>query len=161
MRIKVLIFLIIASLQGLCFANKVPRQKIYIKGEVKSEKVYKVNDLEKLPTIKQKIIDPYSKNATIIFTGILLSELFKIHANTTAKKMQIIAVNDYKVTIPIELAKKEKLLLAFKGDNKYLTVSNRGPARIVVPNKGKLTSGALAKEGVNWVWFVKTINFIK
>lgn len=158
---KITLFIVLTFLSVFTYAERVPRQKIYIKGHVKAEKSYKMNELASMPQVTINIIDPYSHNKQIDFQGIFLSEIFKEHAKPGAKKFEIIAINDYKVTIPIELAIKEKMLLAYKGDKKYLTVSNRGPARIVIPNKGKLEKGQLAKEGINWVWFVKTINILK
>lgn len=147
----------IASMNTMASTLKVPRQKVYIEGNVKAEKVYKMNELSALPTIEQEIIDPYTSNQKIKFTGIYLSEIFKIHGNKSATSMEVIAINDYKVTISKELATSEKMILAFKGDGQYLTVSQRGPARIVIPGKGVMSEGAIAKEGINWVWFVKRI----
>ncbi|OUR94099.1 hypothetical protein A9Q84_17465 [Halobacteriovorax marinus] len=158
---KIIQVLLLCSISFSIFAEKVPRQKVYIKGLVKAEKTYKMNELSTLPQIEIKIIDPYSKNQEINFKGVLLSEIFRIHASKAAKKIRVIAINDYKVEIPIELAKKEKMILAYRGDGKYLSVSNRGPARIVIPGKGILDEGSLANAGLNWVWFVKTIEFIK
>jgi hypothetical protein len=144
---------------SLTFATKekVPRQKVYIKGQVKNEAVFKMNELEKLGTVEKDILDPYSNYENIKFTGIYLHEIFSKYALPNAKAMEVIAINDYKVDITYEEAKKEKMIVAFKGNGKYLTVSQRGPARIVIPGKGRLEEGALAKEGINWVWFVKTI----
>lgn len=151
------IALFIFCLQVTASSQKIPRQKVYIQGNVIKEKVFKMNELSALPTIEQKIIDPYSSNKTINFTGIYLYEIFNTLGNKNATSMDVIAINDYKVTITKELALKEKMILAYKGDGDYISVANRGPARIVVPGKGILTEGALSKEGINWVWFVKTI----
>ncbi|WP_127717355.1 molybdopterin-dependent oxidoreductase [Halobacteriovorax sp. HLS] len=145
------------TLSAMATTGKVPRQKVYIEGNVKEKKVYKMDELSDLPTVDQEIIDPYTSNKKIKFTGIYLSEIFKIHGNSNATSMEVIAINDYKVTISKSLAASEKMILAFKGDGQYLTVSQRGPARIVIPGKGLLSEGELAKEGINWVWFVKRI----
>jgi hypothetical protein len=152
-----LILTFILSFNSFAKVQKVPRQKVYIQGNVKEEKVFKMNELAKLPTTEQVIIDPYSSNKRIKFKGIYLSEIFKTLGNSSATKMHVIAINDYKVTISKSLATSEKMILAFMGDDKYLSVAQRGPARIVIPDKGELSDGALAKEGLNWVWFVKTI----
>lgn len=155
--------IIIASilLSTLSFAKrpKIPRQKVYLQGKVKEEKVFKMDDLAKLDTVEVDIIDPYSTHQKIKFTGIYLHKLHEQFAMPEAKVMDIFAINDYKVEITVEDAKKEKMLLAFKGDGEYLSVAQRGPARIVIPGKGKIKEGALAKEGIKWVWFVKTIIF--
>ena len=151
------LILIVLNLSTVAKTQKVPRQKIYIQGNVKEEKVYKMNELSSLPTIVEEIIDPYSNNKKIKFQGVYLSEIFNVLANSNATSMNVIAINDYKVTITKALALSEKMILAYKGDDHFLSVTQRGPARIVIPGKGLLTDGALAKEGLNWVWFVKKI----
>jgi hypothetical protein len=158
---KILILLLIPFFCFTSYAEKIPRQRIEIKGYVKAVKSYKMNELSSLPQVKMKIVDPYSHNKKIMFQGVYLSDIFKEHASEGASKLEIIAINDYKVLIPIEVATKEKMILAYKGNELYLTVSNRGPARIVIPYKGKLSEGQLTQKGINWVWFVKTINILK
>ncbi|PIK16157.1 molybdopterin-dependent oxidoreductase [Halobacteriovorax sp. JY17] len=136
------------------------KQKVFIGGNVKAPKTYTIEEISKLPQSTADIHDPYSKNKKVRFQGILLADLFKIHANKNSKRIEIIAINDYKVTIDRSFIEKEKMLLAIKGDGSFLTVKEKGPARIVVPGKGELKEGKLAKEGVNWVWFVRSINFL-
>lgn len=136
------------------------KQKVYIKGNVKKPVTYTIEDISKLPQVTIRINDPYSKNKLIKFQGVLLADFFKLHANEGSSKVEVIALNDYKVTIEKSYLTSERMLLAIKGDDKFLTVKDKGPARIVVPGKGTLKEGALAKEGVDWVWFVRTINFL-
>ncbi len=154
--ISVLILLFSISTYSINYS----KQKIFIGGNVKAAKTYSIEEISKLPQSTANIHDPYSKNKKINFQGVLLADLFKIHANSSSKKMEIIAINDYKVTIDKDFIESERMLLAIKGDGSFLTVKEKGPARIVVPGKGELKDGKLAKEGVNWVWFVRSINFL-
>ncbi|WP_417336659.1 molybdopterin-dependent oxidoreductase [Halobacteriovorax marinus] len=157
---KIIFTLLLTLLSLNSFSINYSKQKIKISGKVKKEIVYSIEELSKLPQTTFKINDPYAKNKPIEFEGILLSDLLKLHAKEGTSKIEVIAINDYKVIIDNKFVESEKMLLALKGDGKYLTVREKGPARIVVPGKGKFTEGKLAKEGVNWVWFVKTINYL-
>lgn len=150
--------LILLSLNAYSF--KYSKQKIQIKGKVKVEQIFTIEELSKLPQTTLQIHDPYTKNKKISFEGVFISKLYDLYALKSSKKVEIIAINDYKTIIDIEFVKSEKMLLAIKGDGKFLSVKEKGPARVVIPGKGKFEEGTLAKEGVNWVWFVKTINFL-
>ncbi|WP_372654112.1 molybdopterin-dependent oxidoreductase [Halobacteriovorax sp.] len=157
---KYIITILLSVISLNVYSLQYSKQKIYIKGEVKEEKTFTIEEVSKLPQTTLAIHDPYSKNKKISFEGIYLSEIYKLYAKKSATKVEVIAINDYKVVIDIEFVKSEKMLLAIKGDGKFLSVREKGPARIVIPGKGKFEKGSLAKEGVNWVWFVKTINFL-
>lgn len=157
---KLIITLILFTISNYTFSIDYSRQKIKIIGNVKKEVTYTIEELTKLPQTKFTIYDPYAKNKKITFEGVLLSDLYKLHANESSKKVSVIAINDYKVIIDNSVVKEERMLLALKGDGKYLSVRQKGPARIVIPIKGKLIEGKLAKEGVNWVWFVNTIKYL-
>ncbi|GEM_PF-3204633 len=157
---KYIIIALFATLSLNAYSVKYSKQKVYLKGKVKEEKTFTIEDISKLPQTTLTINDPYSKNKEIAFEGIYLSKLFDLYAKKSATKIEVIAINDYKVIIDIDFVRREKMLLAIKGDGKYLSVREKGPARIVIPGKGKFGEGTLAKEGVNWVWFVRTIKFL-
>ena len=148
---------------ALAVSAKVPFQKIYFRGLVlpSTKHVIKVDEFEKYKTTHISIFDPYSYNRKIKFKGITISSLFKLFARPNADTLKVTAINNYVVTIDKKEAFTEKMFLAFKENNKYITVDRMGPARIIKDGKGKITKMEIAKEGIKWVWQVKTLEFYK
>jgi len=156
--LSVFIFLITLSVSA-----KVPYQKIYFKGLLlpSTKPVIKVDELLNFKTTKISIFDPYTYNQKIDFTGVTVADLFKFFARPNADTLKVTAINNYIVTIDKKEASSEKMLLAFMENKKYIPVDRMGPARIVKDGKGKITKMEIAKEGIKWVWQVRTLEFYK
>ncbi len=66
------------------------------------------------------------------FEGVRLDELLEM-VGADGTEIQAIALNDYKVTVPMEDFAKYNVLLALKRDGEYMPVRDKGPLFIVYP----------------------------
>lgn len=87
-----------------------------------------------LDALPQKSIvteTPWIKG-TVKFTGPLLSDVLAA-VNATGTNLKAYALNDYKVNIPVEDAKKYGVILARQMDGKPLAVRDKGPLFVMYP----------------------------
>ncbi len=87
--------------------------------------------LDALPQKSFVTETPWTKGL-VKFTGPLLSDVLKA-VNASGTNIKAIALNDYKVNIPMEDAKKYGIILARKMDGKMLTVRDAGPLFVMYP----------------------------
>lgn len=91
------------------------------------------------------------------FEGVLLKTLAETVGaeGTTA---EVVALNDYKVDIPVQDFSDYPVILAYRMDGERLKIRDKGPLWIIYPEdehpelKNKQTQA-------KWVWQVKAINF--
>lgn len=94
-----------------------------------------MNMLEKLPQHTFTTSTPWDKAPTQ-YTGPLLRDvLAMVQARGTA--MKAIALNDYKVVIPVDDAMKFDVILAHKIDGQPIPVRTKGPLFIIYPFDSK------------------------
>jgi len=92
-----------------------------------------------------------------MFEGVLLSSLIDA-VGATGSTAEVIALNDYKVDIPVKDFADYPVILAYQMDGERLKVRDKGPLWIVYPEdenpelKNKQTQA-------RWVWQVKAIHF--
>jgi hypothetical protein len=90
-----------------------------------------------------------------VFEGVLLKALLD-HVGASGTTIVAVALNDYKVEIPIEDFNKYPVILAYRMDGQPLRVRDKGPLWIIYPQddfpnlKDKQTQA-------KWVWQVKEI----
>jgi hypothetical protein len=87
--------------------------------------------LEALPQHEFITQTPWFKGARR-FSGPLLRDVLAA-AGATGRSLQAVALNNYKVDIPLDDALRFKLLLATRMDGQPMTVRNKGPLFIVYP----------------------------
>lgn len=91
------------------------------------------------------------------FEGVLLSAIIE-RVGTDSDTAVAIALNDYKVDIPVEDFGKYPVILAYRMNGKELKIRDKGPLWVVYPQddypelKNKQTQA-------KWVWQVKEIHF--
>lgn len=91
------------------------------------------------------------------FEGVLLSKLVE-RVGATGKTAVTIALNDYKVEIPVADFARYPVILAYRMNGELLKIRDKGPLWIVYPQddypelKSKQTQA-------KWVWQVKEISF--
>ena len=66
------------------------------------------------------------------FSGVLMRDLMA-YVGATGKTLEITALDDYRINVPIADYEKYDVLLVFKLDGKNLSIRERGPARIIYP----------------------------
>jgi hypothetical protein len=85
--------------------------------------------LEALGTISFTTKTPWYKDP-VTFTGVPMSRLIETvggHCN----RLEVIALNDYRIEIPFEDFKNQPVILATKRDSAYMPVRDKGPLFIV------------------------------
>lgn len=87
--------------------------------------------LDALPQKSFVTETPWTKGP-VKFTGPLLSDVLKA-VNASGTNIKAIALNDYKVNIPMEDAKKYGVILARQMDGKTMTIRDKGPLFVMYP----------------------------
>jgi hypothetical protein len=144
--------------------EKIPRQKIELKGLIKTgkQKILSVSDIEKLKyQFDFDLNDPYSNNTKSHFHTISMTQFFEDFAAKDSTKVKVSAIDGYQVEITKDTIIKKSLYIAYKNDKGYLGVDNMGPVRIIEKMTGVVPENYLNTYGVNWVWQIKTLEFKK
>jgi hypothetical protein len=87
--------------------------------------------LESLPHHTIKTATPWT-NGVSEFEGVLVRDLFQ-HLGIKGTLSTFVALNDYKVQIPMADFAKYDVLLAYKRDGVYMPVRDKGPLWVVYP----------------------------
>jgi hypothetical protein len=87
--------------------------------------------LDALPQKSFVTETPWTKGL-VKFTGPLLSDVLNA-VNASGTNIKAIALNDYKVNIPVEDARKYGVILARQMDGKMLAVRDKGPLFVMYP----------------------------
>lgn len=90
-----------------------------------------------------------------VFEGVLMRDLLN-QVGASGDKVTVVALNDYKVDIPIADFKNFPVILAYRMDGKPLRVRDKGPLWIVYPADDfpELNNKQTQNK---WVWQVKEI----
>jgi hypothetical protein len=87
--------------------------------------------LDALPQKSFVTETPWTKGL-VKFTGPLLSDVLNA-VNASGTNIKALALNDYKVNIPVEDAKKYGIILARQMDGKMMTIRDKGPLFVMYP----------------------------
>jgi hypothetical protein len=87
--------------------------------------------LDALPQKSFVTETPWTKGL-VKFTGPLLSDVLKA-VNASGTNIKAIALNDYKVNIPMEDASKYGVILARQMDGKTMSIRDKGPLFVMYP----------------------------
>jgi hypothetical protein len=90
------------------------------------------------------------------FSGVLMRDLLD-HVGAKGKILEITALDDYRITVPIEDYYKYDVLLATMEEGKTLTIRKRGPARIIYPIE-KHEELSDKKYASRYIWQIKSMN---
>lgn len=66
------------------------------------------------------------------FEGVPMSALLE-HVNATGEMADVLALNDYRTSIPVSDFTQYPVLLALKQDGEYMSVRDKGPMFIIYP----------------------------
>ncbi|MDD0853740.1 hypothetical protein HBN50_11570 [Halobacteriovorax sp. GB3] len=142
-------------------SSKLPRQKIYMKGLVKSsvKSNFKVDYLKTFTHQKINVFDPYQEDKLVTFSAFSLCNVFDQFSIKKAKKLVIVAINDYTREFERSSCEKSNIFIAFEESGHFFSADKMGPVRIVKPSNKAISAAELAKEGVDWVWMVRDFIF--
>lgn len=112
--------------------------------------------LEAIGQVEYSVTDPFEKTKRT-FRGILLRDLLKIlQVSPAATTLDWVALNDYKISIPIDFIQKYPVLLAFQQDGKYMKEDYRGPAMLVLPyDHFQFDTN---QTDAYWIWQIKSLS---
>lgn len=116
-------------------------------------------DLAMLESIGGTTIDTSTAwtEGTSHFEGVLLSTLIE-RVGATGKTAVTIAINDYKVEIPVADFARYPVILAYRKDGDLLKIRDKGPLWIIYP-QDQYPELKTKETQAKWVWQVKEIRF--
>lgn len=107
-------------------------------------------------SIKVDLYNPWEKREDK-YEGVLLSELAKKYGKNT-NSLKLIALDDYTIEFLKDEYENERIMIAFKVNDEYISVRKKGPMRIVYldydPSKKRYENNLY-----KWMWMIKKIEF--
>lgn len=91
------------------------------------------------------------------FEGVLLSKLIE-RVGASGTTAVAIALNDYKVEIPVKDFGAYPVILAYKMNGEFLKIRDKGPLWIIYP-QDEFPALKTKETQAKWVWQVKEIQF--
>jgi hypothetical protein len=111
--------------------------------------------IEAVGLVEYKVQDPF-ENREKLFRGVLMRDLLHTwRVDTAATTLDMMALNDYHVDIPIALLRERPVLFALQADGAYMRADYRGPAMLVFPYGYYKYQRPLFD--AYWVWQIKAI----
>jgi hypothetical protein len=111
-----------------------------------------ISSLERMRMVRMQTTEPFLKRK-VTFEGVLLSDLLAVAGVTdSVSKVNMTALDDYKVDFTVADVRSSQMLLATKADGKRMKVDRAGPIRIVFPD-----SSSLGRNPDLWIWSVSTM----
>jgi len=108
-----------------------------------------IASLERMRMVRMQTTEPFLKRK-VTFEGVLLSDLLAVAGVTgSVSKVNMTALDDYKVDFTVADVRSSQMLLATKADGKRMKVDRAGPIRIVFPD-----SSSLGRNPDLWIWSV-------
>src|SRR5260221_3978701 len=110
--------------------------------------------LERLGISRLKTATAWTEGQPV-FEGVLVRDLFN-QVGASGEKVTVVALNDYKVDIPMSDFKNFPVILAYRMDGQALRVKDKGPLWIIYPADDfpELNNKQTQNK---WVWQVKEI----
>lgn len=141
-------------------ANTIRLPAIHLHGNALAGKprALGVDDIDALaPKTEWTIADPY-RHEDARYSGVLLRDLVAAVA-PQAKKVRMLAVNDYVVVFEKKEWETQPILLATRDGDARMAVANKGPARIVYRQTHE-NELAMQVNAPKWIWQVIDVEFI-
>ena len=111
--------------------------------------------IESIGLVEYKVLDPFENRETL-FRGVLMRDLLNTwQVDAAATILDMVALNDYHVDVPIALLREKPVLFALQADGKYMRPDYRGPAMLVFPYGYYKFRRPL--DDVYWIWQIKAI----
>jgi hypothetical protein len=111
--------------------------------------------IESIGLVEYRVVDPF-ENRKKLFRGVLMRELVNLwQVDAAATTLDMVALNDYHVDVPIALMREKPLLFALQADGEYMRPDYRGPAMLVFPYGYYKFQRPLSD--AYWIWQIKAI----
>lgn len=111
--------------------------------------------IESVGLVEYGVVDPF-ENRKKLFRGVLMRELLNLwKVDAAATTLDMVALNDYHVDVPIAIMREKPLLFALQADGEYMRPDYRGPAMLVFPYGYYKFQRPLTD--AHWIWQIKAI----
>lgn len=112
--------------------------------------------LESVGQVEYKVTDPF-ETKDYVYRGPLMSDLLDLwQVSSDATTLEVTALDDYVVKVPITDLRKYPVIFSLQQDGKYMPVSTRGPAMIVFPYNNFEFNQEIYND--YWAWQIKSID---
>jgi DMSO/TMAO reductase YedYZ molybdopterin-dependent catalytic subunit len=114
--------------------------------------VFDLSALDAMATVTTTMYEPFVKK-DIKFTGIpMVNLLARAGVSPTATKVQLHALDDYRVELKVSDLADPHILLATKADDARIPVAGGGPIRLIFP-----ADSAVGKNRDVWIWSIDSL----
>jgi hypothetical protein len=106
--------------------------------------------------VEYTVTDPFEERP-ITYRGVLMRDLLTLwQVEEDASQVHLIALNDYKIDIPLAEFNQYPILFALQADGVYMAPDYRGPAMLVYPvDQYKFDVIDVQRK---WIWQIKAID---
>ncbi|WP_010480255.1 molybdopterin-dependent oxidoreductase [Acaryochloris sp. CCMEE 5410] len=113
--------------------------------------------IESLGLVEYSVLDLFEQQ-NHIFRGVLMRDLLDLwQVDSQATTLNLKALNDYNIQVPIIWLKQYPVLFALQQDGKNMQSDYRGPAMLVFPYQQFPSVSEFAEESY-WIWQIAEIN---
>ena len=117
--------------------------------------VMDLETIESVGLVEYTVEDPFEKEQRT-FQGVLMRDLLDLwQVDSQATTLEVTALNDYKIDIPINIFREFPVIFALKQDGEYMTPDYRGPAMLVFPYNDYEFEHLIVH--AYWAWQIKAI----
>src|SRR5262245_27976244 len=111
--------------------------------------------IESVGLVEYEVVDPF-ENRKKLFRKMLMRELLNLwKVAAAATTLDMVALNDYHIDVPIAIMREKPLLFALQADGEYMRPDYRGPAMLVFPYGYYKFQRPLTD--AYWIWQIKAI----
>lgn len=112
--------------------------------------------IENAGLVEYRVTDPFEQRP-ILYRGVLMRDLIALwQVNEDATTVQLTALNDYTIDIPLVEFQQYPILFALQADGAYMEPDYRGPAMLVYPADQYEFDSLIVRR--NWIWQIKAID---
>lgn len=113
--------------------------------------------IESLGLVEYSVLDLFEQQE-LVFRGVLMRDLLDLwQIDPQAKILDLKALNDYNIQVPIIWLKQYPVLFALQQDGENMQSDYRGPAMLVFPYQQFPSVSEFSEESY-WIWQIKEIN---
>jgi hypothetical protein len=111
--------------------------------------------VESVGQVEYTVDDPF-ENRSVTYRGVLMSDLLDLwQVGDDATTLNIVALNDYAVDVPLADLRTYPVIFALQADGEYMPIATRGPAMLVYPYNDFEFEVAIYND--YWAWQIKSI----
>ena len=117
--------------------------------------VMDLSTIESVGLVEYVVKDPFEEEQKT-FRGVLMRDLLDLwQVDSEAIVLELTALNDYKVEVPINILREFPVIFALQQDGEYMTPDYRGPAMLVFPYNHYKFDPFIVNS--YWIWQIKDI----